>query len=119
MTEPIPPLDAATISVGPRTVRGRIGVAFAMVCRDGFPYAAEAQREVFEQARSRINESFRRRHVPTPAGGWKLVLVHPEQRWEDYINPELAAHIRRERADAPVTAAVAVVLAVDITEGRR
>jgi hypothetical protein len=111
MPGPIPPFG--DVVVGSRFLKGRRGMAAAVIRPDGYPYSAEAQREVFEEARQLINESFRQRRIPTPPGGWTLVLVHPEERWQNHLAPALAAEITEELARFPAGAVVAVVLALD------
>lgn len=117
MSEPIPPLHDAIIR--PLWVTGGRGVAAAMVCPEGFPYSDEHKREVFEDARQLISESLIRRQVPTPSGGSTLGLLHPEERWQDHLAPSVVDQVTEALKRLPAGAAVAVVLALDASEGAR
>jgi hypothetical protein len=114
MTEPIPPVRE--IVVGPvELANSRREMAEYSIRDEGFPHSAAEQREVFEDARRLINESFTRRGIPTPAGGWTLGLVPPWEPWQEHIAPELAARLVAELPEHPPTAAVVVVLALDLS----
>jgi hypothetical protein len=117
VSEPIPPLNDALIR--PLWVTGGRGVAAAMVCPEGFPYSEKHKREVFEDARRLINESLTRRQVPTPPGGWTLGMLHPEEHWQDHLAPPVVAQVTDALERLPAGAAVAVVLALDASEGAR
>jgi hypothetical protein len=117
VSEPIPPLDDALVH--PMWVAGGRGVAAAMVCPEGFPYSSEHKREVFEDARWLINESLIRRQVPTPPGGWTLGMLHPEEHWRNHLAPSVVAEVTEVLGRLPAGAAVAVVLALDASEGAR
>jgi uncharacterized lipoprotein YmbA len=91
-------------------------MAAAIICPDGYPLAVQAQREVLEQARQLINESFKRRRVPTPPRGWTLGLIHPDEQWRDHLAPELVTRITADLTKQPAGAVVAVVVAFDTSE---
>jgi hypothetical protein len=112
MSEPIPPVVAVLGSV---ELHSRREMAVAFVCDDGFPHTVAQQRRVFEDARRLVNESFRRRRIPTPVGGWTLGIVPPWEPWTDHIAPDVAARVLADLAGHPPTAAVAVVLALDLS----
>ena len=90
-------------------------MAVAFICDDGFPHTVNQQRQVFEKARHLINESFHRRRIPTPVGGWTLGLVPPWEPWTDHIAPDIAGRVLTDLAERPPTAAVAVVVALDLS----
>lgn len=118
MTDPIPPIRE--LVTGPVEVPNSRREMAAFVIRDeGFPHAPVAQREIFEDARDLINESFRRRGIPTPAGGWTLGLVPPWEPWQAHIAPEIAELVLAELPSHPATAAVVVVLALDLSGNPR
>jgi hypothetical protein len=114
MTEPIPPIRQ--LVTGPVEVpNSRREMAAFMIRDEGFPHTAHEQREIFEDARALINESFRRRRIPTPPGGWTLGLIPPWEPWLDHIAPEIAEQVLAELPRHPATAAVVVVLALDLS----
>lgn len=117
MSERIPPLHDALIR--PLRVAAGRGVAAAILCPEGFPCSDEHKHEVFEDARRLINESLIRRQVPTPRGGWTLGLLHPEERWQDHLAPSVVDQVTEALERLPAGAAVAVVLALDASEGAR
>lgn len=110
MTDPIPPISESCHVMGPAFIEGSRGMAAALIRDEGYPYTAEAQREVFEDARQLINESFRRRRIPTPPGGWTLAFIHPEEPWQNHIAPDIAQKITADLIDHPSTAVIAVVV---------
>ena len=118
MRKPIPRVRKSTLRLGPRMVYGRPEVAVAVICRDGIPVGADAVRKVLAESRILINESLRRREVPNPPGGWRLIMVHPDEQWRDYLSPGVVAQAEAELADAPASAAVVVVLAMTWGERR-
>lgn len=62
-----------------------------------------------------VEESFRRRGIPAPVFGWILGLVPPWEPWTDHIAPDVAARVQADLAEHPPTAAVAVVVALDLS----
>lgn len=118
MRKPIPRVRKSTLRFGPHMVYGRPEIAVAVVCPSGIPAGAKAVRQVMEQSRHLINESFLRRNIPTPRGGWRLILVHPDEQWRDYLSPAVVAQAEAELAEAPPGAAVVVVIAMTRGEGR-
>jgi hypothetical protein len=112
MRDPISPIRRSAVRLDPGPVYGRPGMAVAVVSPDGFPVGTDRLYEVIEGARRLMNESFTRRRIPTPPGGWQLVLLHPDEDWRDYLCAEVAAQVTAQLAEEPAGAAVAVVLAV-------
>ena len=99
-------------------VYGRPGVAVAVVCPNGIPFGADAVQEVLPESRVLINESLLRRKIPNPPGGWRLIMVHPDEQWRDYLSPGVVAQAEADLAGAPASAPVVVVLAMSWTERR-
>jgi hypothetical protein len=117
MRDLIPPVRRSTLRIGPRLLYGTPAAAVAVICADGFPVGPDAIREVMNSARELLNESFIRRRIGIPRGGWRLILVHPEEYWQDYLSAEVASRVTVELAGESPDAAVAVVIAM--TKGRR
>jgi hypothetical protein len=112
VSEPIPPVVTV---LGPVELQSRREMAVAFICDAGYPHTVAQQRQVFEDARRLVTESFRRRGIPSPVGGWVLGLVPPWETWTDHIAPDIAARVLADLAEHPPTAAVAVVVALDLS----
>jgi hypothetical protein len=117
MRKPIPRVRKSTLRLGPRMVYGRPEVAVAVICPGGIPVGADAVQKVLAESRVLINESLLRRKIPNPPRGWRLIMIHPDEQWRDYLSPGVVAQAEAELADAPASAAVVVVLAM--TRGER
>jgi hypothetical protein len=112
VSEPIPPVAAV---LDPVELQSRREMAVAFICDAGYPHTVAQQRQVLEDARHLVTESFRRRGIPSPVGGWVLGLVPPCDTWTDHIAPDIAARVLADLAEHPPTAAVAVVVAPDLS----
>ena len=85
----------------------------AVICPDGSPTSTIEQLPVLVLAADMASESFRRRGIPTPPGGWTFALLDPTaEPWQDHLAPDVAAAIAADLAHQPPGAAVAVVVAV-------
>ena len=118
MRKPIPRVRKSTLRLGPRVAYGRPQVAVAVISPDGLPVGAGAVQEVMEESRKLINQSLTRRKIPTPPGGWRLIMVHPDEQWRDYLSPGVVVQAEAELAEAPPGAAVVVVIAMSRGEPR-
>lgn len=107
------PATIDTVLSGPAVVTGARSFAVAVICPDGWPTAPAEQLPVLVLAADMASESFRRRGIPTPPGGWTFALLDPAaEPWQEHLTPDVAAAVAADLARQPLRAAVAVVVAV-------
>jgi hypothetical protein len=53
------------------------------------PPTAEQRRTGLDTAREAMRESFRLRGIPTPLGGWRYAMLHPDEDWRNWVSPHL------------------------------
>lgn len=102
-----------TVLSGPAVLTGARSFAAAVICPDGWPTTAAEQLPVLVLAADVALESFRRRGIPTPPGGWTFALLDPAaEPCRDHLAPSVAAAVTADLAHQPPGAAVAVVVVV-------
>ena len=111
------PATVDTVLSGPAVLTGARSFAVAVVCPDGWPTTTAEQLPVLVLAADMAAESFQRRGIPSPPGGWTFALLDPAaEPWRDHlapdIAPDIAAAVAADLARRPPGAAVAVVVAV-------
>lgn len=65
-----------------------------------------------EGAAEAIRESFARRGIPTPPDGWRLLLLHPDEDWRQWISPHKVPEVTAGLAAAGPSAVPMVIYAV-------
>ena len=107
------PAIVDTVLSGPAVLTGARSFAVAVICPDGWPTTTAVQLPVLVLAADLASESFRRRGIPSPPGGWTFALLDPAaEPWGDHLAPDVAAAVAADLASRPPGAAVAVVVAV-------
>lgn len=107
------PATVDTVLSGPAVLTGARSFVVAVICPDGWPTTAAEQLPVLVLAADMASESFQRRGIPTPPGGWTFALLDPAtEPWRDHLAPNIAAAVAADLANHSPGTAVAVVVAV-------
>jgi hypothetical protein len=85
------------------------GMATIVVC--DYPPTQEERRTALDTAREVMLASFRARSVATPAGGWRLAMLHPDEDWHRWISPSKVPEVQAQLADAGPDAVALVIYA--------
>lgn len=75
------------------------------------PPTPEQELAAIDAAEEGMRESFAERRIPTPPGGWRLALLHPDEEWRTCVSPAVAADADQRLADAGPDAVAIVVYA--------
>lgn len=94
----------------------RIGLAMAVIRDAGYPTTPDDHAEVLRGAHRMMIESFTRRGVPDPPGGWAVVALSPAAWWRPWLLPEVARQVDGDLRSRPAGAVVVVLFALALGE---
>lgn len=94
----------------------RIGLAMAVIRDAGYPTTDAEHAEVLRGAREMMAESFRRRGIPDPPGGWTVAALSATAWWRPWLSPEVALQVDGDLRSRPPGAVVVVLFATALGE---